>query len=57
MICGEPGGPRARQDALITSLYINQPVIRGKLEKGPLNMGNFVVFFSSPKKHRIKIYR
>ena len=44
MICGEPGGPRARQDALITSLNINQPVIRGKLEKGPLNMGNFVVF-------------
>ena len=33
MVCGEPGGPRARQDALITRLYIKQPVRRVKLEK------------------------
>ena len=33
MVCGEPGGPRARQDALITRLYIKQPVRGVKLEK------------------------
>ena len=33
MVCGEPGGPRARQDALTTRLYIKQPVRGVKLDK------------------------
>ena len=46
MICGEPRGPRARQDALITRLYINQPVRGVSLKRGHylLIAGNFVSF-------------